>query len=194
MSGKKLAKAKSQKNKNTMKKKTKSNTSTQLLEKEFRSMPALLIQQLRKESAALKKQESSLRASLKKTQQQKTVADNKHTSLVAKYAEKQSATLKKQLNASKKINDKLNQNLKQLTSGLAKIQIQLSNTSDKQAQFLLISKEIAQLGKKTKAAITINKPAKRSKPRIEPLNPQDTNQQIQQMIESALSQPTETKS
>lgn len=175
-------------------KKAKTSSSIQMMEKEFKNMPEKLIQQLRKDTLSLKKQELDLNLSLKKMQKQKKLMDSQQASLVAKSQEKTSKSIKKQLLAVKKNAIKLNKSLTTVTSDILKIQNQLSIASAKQAQFLYIKKEIAQLDKraKTKSSTSPINSRKKLKPEMEPL--QDTTQPIQELIDSTLSQIVDIES
>jgi hypothetical protein len=186
-------KAKKTINKTKTHKKAKTSSSIQSMEKEFKNMPAKLIQQLRKEATVLKKQESNINLSLKKMQKQKKLIANQQAILLAKAQGKKSESIKKQLLTIKKNNDKLNHSMTKLTSDLEKIENQLTIVSEKQAQFTYISKEVAQLDKRTKSK-SPTKLHKKLKPNVQPLDPQDTKQPIQELIDSAIPQTTEMES
>jgi hypothetical protein len=198
MSRRNVSKVKVKKTINKTKKQKKAKTSSpiQSMEKEFKNMPAKLIQQLRKEAVILKKQESNINLSLKKIQKQKKSVTNQQTLLLAKSQGKQSGSIKKQLLVIKRNDDKINQSMTKLTSELERIQNHLSIASEKQAQFIYISKEIAQLDKRAKLKLpkASTQSRKKLKPEVKPLAPRDTMQPIQEFIDSTLPQTTEMES
>lgn len=195
MSRKKISKTKAKKT--TNKAKNQKKTSSILsMEKELRSLPAKLIKQLRKESARLKKAESTTQSSLKKMQAQKKVITNKQNTLSAKLKDKRSTTVKNQLFALKKNSAKTDRNIAQLTAELTTTKNQSSVISQKQAEILYISKEIAQLDKKTKtkpAKPTI-KSSKKTRTQAVPLEPQYPTEKVEEFIDSSLHEPAEMES
>lgn len=190
MSRKKISKNKAKKTIKKPKNQIKAISSILSMEKELKSIPAKLTAQLSKEAAKLKKQESRIQTSLKKLENQKRVANNKQNSLTLKAQNARSGTAKKQLVAINKIIQKLEKNITQLVSELSHTQNQLSLTTEKQYQILSISKEIAQLDKKSKIKSTqvATKSSKKASSQIEPLQPKAEN--LNELLDSSF-QPAE---
>lgn len=193
MSRKKISKNKAKKTIKKAKNQIKTTSSILSMEKELKSIPAKLIAQLQKESARLKKQESRTQSGLKKLENKKRVATNKQNALNLKAQDSRSTTIKKKLVAITKITHKIEKNISQLTSELSFIQNQLHLTTEKQAQIVSISQEIAQLDKKTKIKSTkvATKSSKKAPAKIEPLQPQTEN--MNELLDSSL-QPEEVVS
>lgn len=145
------------------------NVTSASMEKDFKNLPKKLIAQIRKEVVALKKDEATQQVMLKKAQLLKKATNDKQDRIHAKANGNLTATVKKQLNATKKEQMHVNKTISQLNKQIETIKKNILQLSNKNAKFTELSKQIAKLEKDVDAKIqktpkklpTINKKAKK---------------------------------